>query len=147
MFALAGRNRYALGNRLEDAAAALTAHRRATRRPHPDHEALPVVFNDFLNCLMADPSTERLFPLIEAAATAGAEIFCIDAGWYDDSDGWWDAVGEWRPSTRRFPERPRRRHRAHPRRRHGARSLARARSGRRPQPGGATHARRGVLLA
>src|SRR4051794_41159784 len=88
---------------LEDAAAALTEHRRRSRRPHPDHDALPVVFNDFLNCLMADPSTERPLPLVDAAAAAGAEVFCIDAGWYDDADGWWDAVGEWRASTRRFP--------------------------------------------
>ncbi|MGW7719041.1 glycoside hydrolase family 36 protein, partial [Streptomyces chartreusis] len=34
------------------------------------------------------------------------EYFCVDAGWYDDSagGGWWDGVGEWLPSTRRFPD-------------------------------------------
>ncbi|MEU4160854.1 alpha-galactosidase [Actinoplanes sp. NPDC026670] len=94
----------ALGSGLEEIAAALTAHRRRARRPHPDHVALPVVYNDFLNALMADPTTERELPLIEAAADLGVETFVIDAGWYDDEGGgWWDSVGEWQPSVNRFP--------------------------------------------
>ncbi|MER6140432.1 alpha-galactosidase [Streptomyces sparsogenes] len=89
---------------LDEALAHLTAYRRAIRRPHPDHTALPVVFNDYMNTLMGDPTTERLLPLIEAAAEAGAEYFCIDSGWYDDDEqGWWDSVGAWQPSARRFP--------------------------------------------
>ncbi|WP_371584100.1 alpha-galactosidase [Streptomyces sp. NBC_01314] len=93
------------GSGLDAALAALTAYRRAVRRPHPDHEALPVVFNDYMNTLMGDPTTEKLLPLIDAAADAGAEYFCVDSGWYDDSvdGGWWDGVGEWLPSPRRFP--------------------------------------------
>lgn len=82
---------------------ALTDHRRATRRAHPDNAAMPVVFNDYMNTLDGDPTTEKLLPLIAAAAEVGAEIFCIDAGWYDDSGHWWDTVGEWLPSTTRFP--------------------------------------------
>ena len=88
---------------LEGAVGELTRHRRVTRRPHPDHERLPIIFNDYMNCLSGDPSTERLLPLVEAAAKAGAEYFVVDAGWYDDTDGWWDSVGEWQPSTVRFP--------------------------------------------
>jgi alpha-galactosidase len=90
---------------LDAIGAALTAHRRRTRRPHPDHDALPVVYNDFLNALMSDPTTERELPLIDAAADVGAEYYVIDAGWYDDEHGgWWDSVGQWEPSTTRFPE-------------------------------------------
>ncbi|MCX4767386.1 alpha-galactosidase [Streptomyces sp. NBC_01275] len=98
---------------LEAALTAMTRHRRATRRPHPDHQGLPVVFNDFMNSLMGEPSTKALLPLVDAAAAAGAEYFCIDAGWYDAEPpgavgpggvpGWWDAVGEWRESASRFP--------------------------------------------
>ncbi|MBE8476065.1 glycoside hydrolase family 36 protein [Streptomyces justiciae] len=98
---------------LEAAVGALTAHRRATRRPHPDLVQLPVVFNDFMNSLMGEPTTGALLPLVDAAADAGAEVFCIDAGWYDAEPpgtvgpggvpGWWDAVGEWRESKPRFP--------------------------------------------
>lgn len=84
--------------------AALSAHRRRLRRPHPDDVGLPVIYNDFLNALMSDPTTERELTLIEAAADLGAEYFVIDAGWYDDEfGGWWDSVGAWEPSTRRFP--------------------------------------------
>ena len=88
---------------IEDAGAALNAYRRATRRPHADNSTLPVIFNDYMNCLMGDPSTERLLPLVDAAGRVGAEYFCIDAGWYDDDAGWWDSVGAWQPSTVRFP--------------------------------------------
>jgi alpha-galactosidase len=93
----------ALGDGLDDAFGALTRYRRAARRPHPDHDHLPVIFNDYMNCLMGDPTTAKLLPLVDAAADAGAEYFVIDAGWYDDSAGWWDGVGEWQPSTTRFP--------------------------------------------
>jgi alpha-galactosidase len=87
----------------QGAMAALTEHRRAIRRPlvRPD---LPVVLNDYMNALMGDPTTEKLLPLIDAAADAGAEYFCIDAGWYDDGGHWWPSVGDWQPSTTRFPD-------------------------------------------
>lgn len=95
----------ALGATFDDAMGALTAYRRTLRRPHPDHTTLPVVFNDYMNTLMGDPTTEKLLPLIDAAAEAGAEYFCIDSGWYDDdAGGWWDSVGEWLPAPSRFPE-------------------------------------------
>jgi alpha-galactosidase len=85
-----------------DAVAALTRYRRVIRRPNRDNVALPVIFNDYMNCLMGDPTTEKLRPLIAAAAEVGAEYFCIDAGWYADGS-WWTDVGEWLPSQRRFP--------------------------------------------
>ncbi len=95
----------ALGCDLDAAMGALTSYRRASRRPHPDHTALPVVFNDYMNTLMGDPTTAKLLPLIDAAADAGAEYFCIDSGWYDDDTrGWWDSVGAWQASPRRFPD-------------------------------------------
>jgi hypothetical protein len=71
---------------------------RAT--PNPDHERLATIFNDFMNRLSGDPGTERLRPLVEDAAAVGAEHFIIDADWYDDTDGWWDRVGEWQPGSR-----------------------------------------------
>jgi alpha-galactosidase len=82
---------------------ALTVHRRAIRRPNDDNVSLPVVFNDFMNCLNADPTEDRLIPLIDAAAAVGCEIYCIDAGWYSDDRGWWTTVGGWEESAERFP--------------------------------------------
>ncbi len=89
----------------EGAITGLTACRRAVRRPHEDHRRLPVIFNDYMNTLKGDPTTERLLPLIAAAGRAGAEYFCIDAGWYAEiGEGWWDGVGVWKPSSTRFPD-------------------------------------------
>lgn len=82
--------------------AALTKYRRAIRRKNKDNEKLPVIFNDYMNCLWADPTTEKELPIIDAAAEIGCEYYCIDAGWYTD-DNWWPSVGEWQPSKIRFP--------------------------------------------
>ncbi|MFI5711256.1 glycoside hydrolase family 36 protein [Kribbella sp. NPDC051620] len=83
----------------DQAFAALTRQRRAIR---PADDRRPVIFNDYMNTLMGDPTTEKLLPLIDAAASVGADGFCIDAGWYAEGD-WWNTVGEWKPSTTRFP--------------------------------------------
>lgn len=89
---------------LDAAFGTLTDYRRGIRRDHPDHRTLPVIFNDYMNTLNGDPTTERLLPLVESAAAAGAEVFVIDAGWYDDdAQGWWDSVGAWEPAPNRFP--------------------------------------------
>lgn len=87
----------------EDALRALTEHRRAIRRPNADDENLPVIFNDYMNALMGDPTTQREHTLIEAAAQAGAEYYVVDCGWYTDEKDWWDLVGDWQESPRRFP--------------------------------------------
>lgn len=82
--------------------AELTAARRARRRVRPIDATLPVIYNDFMNTLMGDPTTGKLLPLIHAAADAGAEYFCIDAGWFAKDASWWDKVGEWREDPERF---------------------------------------------
>jgi alpha-galactosidase len=82
---------------------ALTAYRRKIRRKHTDNETLPIIFNDYMNCLMGDPDEEKVKSLIKPAVFAGAEYFVIDAGWYADEPDWWDSVGEWVPSQKRFP--------------------------------------------
>lgn len=80
----------------------LTKYRRTIRRPNDDNESMAIIFNDYMNCLWAEPTTEKELPLIDAAAEIGCEYFCIDAGWYADGY-WWDEVGEWLPSDKRFP--------------------------------------------
>lgn len=96
-----------VGTGFEGAVGELTRYRRITRRKNRDNEELKVIFNDYMNCLMGDPSTERELPLIDKAAEAGMEYFVIDAGWYSDlfggDDDWWPTVGEWQESKRRFP--------------------------------------------
>lgn len=87
---------------LDGAMGELTRYRRSIRRPNKDNETLGVIFNDYMNCLWGDSTTEKLLPLIDAAAETGCEYFCIDAGWYSDGY-WWDGVGQWLPSKARYP--------------------------------------------
>ena len=80
----------------------VTDYRREVRSPHVDNVEPSVVFNDYMNTIYGDPTTEKELPLIEAAGKAGIEIFVIDCGWYDDTGNWWPSVGEWMPSKTRF---------------------------------------------
>jgi len=89
---------------VEQAVEALTQYRRtACIRPHSANHRCPVIFNDYMNCLEGDPTTEKELPLIDAAAAAGCEYFVIDAGWYAErSENWWGSVGLWQPSKTRW---------------------------------------------
>lgn len=93
----------ALGESFDAALAQMTAYRRTLFVPHPVDGALPVIFNDYMNCLMADPNEQKVLAYLDRAAQAGAEIYCMDAGWYADERGWWSLVGEWIPDSGRFP--------------------------------------------
>ena len=89
----------------EEAFGALTTYRRATRRRFADNEELPVIFNDYMNCLFGDPTTEKELPMIAAAAAVGCEYYVIDAGWYADAGrSWWDTIGLWEVGQGRFPD-------------------------------------------
>ena len=88
---------------VEGACCELTRYRRAKRRPNQDDANLPVIFNDYMNCLMGDPTADKLRPLITAASQLGCEYFVIDAGWYAEDTNWWHGVGSWEPSATRFP--------------------------------------------
>jgi alpha-galactosidase len=89
---------------LQTALGTLTHARRLLRRPHRDLETLPVIFNDYMNCLWGNPTTKALLPIIDKAAEVGAEYFVIDAGWYAElGETWWESVGAWQPSATRFP--------------------------------------------
>ena len=83
----------------------LTRYRRWLRGAAGAHH-LPVVYNDFMNTLMGQPTTDELLPLVRRAAQAGVEVFCIDAGWFADPaiGDWWSTVGEWREAPARFPD-------------------------------------------
>ncbi|MEE1295612.1 MAG: glycoside hydrolase family 36 protein [Bifidobacterium sp.] len=95
------------------AVAEMTVQRRTLRHERAlaqgradvaDATELKVVYNDYMDTLWGDPTVDKELPLIQAAADAGADVFCVDAGWYDSSDDglWWNSVGEWTPSFTRF---------------------------------------------
>lgn len=88
---------------IDSAFGALTTYRRAIRRPHQDNETMPIIFNDYMNCLMGDPDENKIISLLDPVKRSGADYFVIDAGWYADDSNWWDDVGLWEPSKKRFP--------------------------------------------
>ncbi len=92
-----------VGDNFNEALAAMTQYRRRIVQPTAMDRGMPVIFNDYMNCLKADPTTEKEIPVIDRAAELGAEYYCIDAGWYADGT-WWETVGEWQPCQWRFPD-------------------------------------------
>lgn len=89
-----------------DAIRELTAYRRyLTKGLYGDFPAASVVYNDYMNTLWGDPSKEKLTPLVDAAAAAGCDYFCIDAGWFGEiGSSWGSGLGDWLPSRNRFGE-------------------------------------------
>lgn len=66
-------------------------------------KASPVVFNDYMNCCWTRPSRELTRRLIDAAAEAGAEVFCIDDGWqYETDEDRTNRLGDWNYSRTAF---------------------------------------------
>ena len=91
------------GKDFNSALAEMTAYRRLiAHRVHSDLNN-PVIFNDYRHCINAEPTTEKLLPIIDEAAKAGCEIFVIDAGWYADMGGWWNTIGAYEEAKTRFP--------------------------------------------
>ena len=88
----------------EAAVAELTAYKRATYRTDFPMGDVPVCFNDYMNCLWAQPSRDRLIPLMDTAAAVGCEIFCIDAGWFGKRFEWYKHNGDWQPYDELFGE-------------------------------------------
>src|SRR6266496_3923744 len=88
-----------------DAVEGLTRYRRiACQRAHKTNSQCPVIFNDFMNCLWADPTEANELPMIAAAAKAGCEYYVIDAGWYAElHEDWSQTIGAWQASASRFP--------------------------------------------
>ncbi len=91
-----------VGKDFESALGELTKYRRLIKATNEEFLKQPVIYNDYMNGLFGKPTTEKELSLIDAAKEVGAEYYCIDCGWYADGD-WWDSVGEWKPSSKRFP--------------------------------------------
>lgn len=91
-----------LGRDFNGAMAEMTKYRRQIFKNNAENASMPVIFNDYLHCLWANPTEEKELPLIDIASDLGAEYFVVDGGWYADGT-WWDCVGEWQPVAWRFP--------------------------------------------
>lgn len=89
----------------ENALHALIKAKRETSCVRYPGGKIPVIYNDFMNALWGKPTEASLRPLVLAAKKAGAEIFCIDAGWFRSRlprhTHWY---GDWIPGDDLFGE-------------------------------------------
>lgn len=89
----------------EEVCGELVAYKRAVSKVHFKDNIIPLVFNDYMNCLWGQPTDKKLIPLIDAAADVGCEYFCIDAGWHKNGKtGRNGAAGDWIVDDSKFGE-------------------------------------------
>lgn len=81
----------------------MTRLRRLTRRRHADSEKLFTVYNSYMHDSGENPTEEGQWRAIEGVKDLDLDYFCIDAGWHDEGDGYWKAIGDWKESRTRFP--------------------------------------------
>ncbi len=80
--------------------ALLTTNQTSRRKSAPDYR---IVFNEW-GTTWGNPSEARVAALAPMAKALGADVFCIDAGWYADRNGnWGNMHGDWVPSKKAFP--------------------------------------------
>ncbi|MHB1461544.1 MAG: glycoside hydrolase family 36 protein [Armatimonadota bacterium] len=89
----------------EEAVRALDIYKRQQKPVDAWEGEWPVCFNDYMNAIWANPSLENERPLFKAAKKAGADVYCIDAGWFCKAGfSWSSGLGDWVPSPDRFGE-------------------------------------------
>lgn len=88
----------------EEAVHELISYKREVNSVKWENKYPPVCFNDYMNCLWALPTREKLIPLIDKAAEAGCEVFCIDDGWYRFVGGDKHDMGSWYVNEALFGE-------------------------------------------
>lgn len=87
---------------IDEALRIQTEARRLSRRRQPEQPS--VVFNDYMNCLWADPDEETCLRLASFAKRAGADVYVMDSGWFADRGiNWTDGLGGWETDSDRFP--------------------------------------------
>ena len=81
----------------------MTKIRRNLVRNCKDNNELPVIYNDYMHALWDLQDEKHILPLIKPAKDAGAELFCIDAGYFHKGVGWTNKIGYWKEEPSNFP--------------------------------------------
>lgn len=88
----------AVNGNFEDAVADLLIFKRADSTVKFNDGELPIVFNDYMDCIWGNQDPKLILPLVDKAAEAGCEVFCIDGGWCANEDGS-AGLGDWLPKS------------------------------------------------
>ena len=75
----------------------LIAKRATTVAKWNEENIPPACFNDYMDCLWGTKPLDIMRPIIDKAAECGAELFCLDAGWYKGN-----GLGEWKVSEVKY---------------------------------------------
>lgn len=67
----------------------LIAKRATTAAKWNEENVAPACFNDYMDCFWGTRDFDTMVPLVDKAAECGAELFCLDAGWYARGCGDW----------------------------------------------------------
>ena len=91
-----------IGRDFENVIQEITKLRRFLVKESDDLKSLPIIYNDYMHALWDGQHEKDIIPLVDIASEAGAEIFCIDAGWFGKIP-WVDEIGEWEEDPTNFP--------------------------------------------
>ena len=78
----------------EEAVKQLTKAKRKTTLASWKNGAAPAFFNTYMDCVWGAGDKDTLPTLIQSASDCGAEVFCLDAGWYIKGLGEWSVNNE-----------------------------------------------------
>lgn len=67
-------------------------------------ENIPVVFNDYMDCIWGTQKDSMILPLIDAAKRAGCEVFCVDGGWCRNKNSEEYGLGDYLPREDMFSD-------------------------------------------
>ena len=91
----------AVSGKFEDAVADLLVFKRSDSTVGFRDCELPVVFNDYMNCVWNIQDPKLILPLVDKASEAGCEVFCIDGGWCENHNGA-PGKGDWLPKNKYY---------------------------------------------
>ena len=91
-----------IGRDFENTIQELTKLRRHLIRKSDDLKDLPTIYNDYMHALWDSQKEKDIIPLVDIASKVGADIFCIDAGWFGQIP-WTEEIGEWEEDPTNYP--------------------------------------------
>ena len=92
----------AIGNDFESVIQEITKLRRYLVKESDDLKYLPTIYNDYMHALWDGQKEKDIIPLVDIASKVGADIFCIDAGWFGQIP-WVDEIGVWEEDPKNYP--------------------------------------------
>ena len=87
----------------EEAVRELTIFKRQDSLIKYENDVIPIVFNDYMDCVWGNQHPDAVIPLIEKSAELGCEVFCIDGGWCANASGV-KGLGDWHPRNELYGE-------------------------------------------